>query len=94
MSLSSKWFYLAILENHSFSRILANTRVNFYHFFILSFSPGSINVDSRLLIVKVTPSQRLNFCRSIGDLFNESVFANLTVSGLRIQSLGKTFQNF
>lgn len=90
MSLSSKWFYLAILENHSFSRILANTRVNFYHFFILSFSPGSINVDSRVLMVNVTLSQRLDFCSSFGGLFNESLFANLTVTGLKIQNLGIT----
>lgn len=60
------------------------------HLFVLLFSPHDINVDSRLLFVKVRPSQRLDFCRTMGGLFDETSFANLTVTNLKIQSLGKT----
>ena len=60
------------------------------HLILLLFSPDDINVDSRLFFIKVRPSQRLNFCRTMGALFDETSFANLTVTDLKIWSLGKT----
>ena len=64
-------------------------------YFIIIFSPGSINVEAKLYIVNANDNKSLQLCKITHDLLskNSDTFATLNVDSVSITNLGNVFYN-